>query len=272
MARVSNLKVRQVDTDPRLRQGLSSPRENWLESNPIDSERIRSEVEQNAPLSSNEIADWMHDATVDAITLRAMQDDYDKAGSKVDTDTDDGYIPGTNISNDFNFKSEKATVVGDRGYVVLNTPNGTVNLSEGQAVTLLSKDFIGWANARDFGGVFQWVASLIDWRELASRPTDNAIRHPIIGGHTVPQFVMVNSNGILRNTVMVTTTSSEAQTLSVKGLNPNNFQKEMFTFNIDIPEGESQWSYNILGPPNQTSHVMYVQPEDGVETVLKEVK
>jgi len=257
-----------------LEKGLIRPAAfDWLVKPYVVDAEVRNVIAAEAPIDGSEVVDWMHDcAAANAVLFGAMEE-YDRLRSKLLATSGDPYIPGTALSSDFKFRSEKAEVVDARGYSVVMTPVGTFNVPEEGCITIAERDFLGWVAGTGIRGrIVQWKGTLMRWVELASKTVTERVRCVNINGLVAPQFFNIPAPLALpvnRTTVVVT--SDKPQTLLLRGRSPANYGTVMFDFKQEIPAGQTSILYRVFGLPRATAHVLEIQPEHGTATVVDSI-
>ena len=258
-----------------LRSGLRrSPLLPWIPAG-IDSNDVLPIVQDLAPLAPD-IVEWMQVATANLAILQGTAADYARAGSMIATGSGDAYIPGASTTGMYAVSTSGGSMRGQgQGQCVMG--GQTFNIPAGGKTTLIGTNFLGWASIPDIGTGIQWVMSLMNWLDLARVPINDKIRFaslsgPSATGLVAPQFVAV-SPSIPSPLVLMTvgTQSDKAQTMTLTGRSFGNFQTELFSIPIELPEGESQISIFIRGFPRVQPFVLQMQPEDQTQTTLTKI-
>lgn len=246
----------------------------WLSRPYVSSLDALNEIRAAAPIDGSEIVSWMQGSAAANAVLYGMMEDYNRIRPRLGSQSlivtsNDAYIPGVSISNDFCFQSVKASEALSRGYVVLVTPTGAVNMPVNSSQTVIGSNFLGWAVATDFG-LAQWLGVLCHWQELASKPVTQRVRCANVNGFVSPMFFDC-PGGLVRNITTVSVTSDKPQTLTFVGLAPYDYTLKTFEFSQPIEEGETEITYRVFGLPRATHHVLQIIPQDNTQTIINSV-
>lgn len=260
---------------PEFRRGLlKSPTLDWLPV-AIEGDEIIPEVAATAPIDGVEIVKWMQEAAAYNAVLDGMCEEYARAGSLLFSRVGDGLIPGVGVGSGakaVRFTSVTATTVaGQRGaYAVAGGQRFFV--PEYGKLTMITSDLLAWA-AIPGRYSYQWVAALLNWVDLANSPISERIRFGSISGLAAPNFVVVSSS-IPPPAMMMTMgfTSDKPQKVGMQMRAAGDYTSILSSDTIEIPAGESEVSYFILGLPVVNSFLLELQPQDNTQTVLDKLE
>jgi len=233
----------------------------------MDWNSIESWMKEIAPIEEEQIVEWMHSAAAANVVISAREEEYKRLGSSLVGVSDDPYIPGVTVQ-DLNFRSELGRTVAGRGYSILETPRGTVNVPVPGKATAIFKDVLAWAAVLD-AFLVQWTGVLLKWRELATNPSRD-LAFPSFRGLVAPQyFTHASSLPVPVNQVTIRVASDKAQTLTIRGRSVDDYTDVILENTVEVPSGESEASFLVFGFPAVPTMVVEVQPEDGTRTILK---
>jgi hypothetical protein len=255
-----------------LETGLVKPGMfDWLPKPYITDLEARRYIAEEVPADGVEVVGWMHGCAAANAVLAGVMEDYNRLGSQLVTTSSDGYIPGTSVSSDFNFKSQSGSVVNAQGYSVMVTPVGNFNVPKNGCVTVAQGKFLGWGATTRLESV-QWKGTLMKWASLASKPVSQSVPHANIDGLVAPQFFNIPAPLALPvNTTTVKLTSDKPQTVTFRGRSTADYGKVNFEFQQSIPAGESSVTYRVWGRPRTTAHILEIQPQNGTATVVNSI-
>jgi len=250
---------------PYSEEGLEQPIEGPAPST-MDWDAIVAWSREIAPIEDPSIVEWMYTAHAANTVISARMEEYKRLGSSLVGASDDPYIPGLKVE-DLRFRSEKAEVVARRGYGILETPRGNVNVPvPGKALAVFS-DLIAWGAVLE-AFLVQWTGVILKWRELATNPGDR-IAFPSFRGLVAPQF-FVHSSSVPApvNLARFSITTDKPQTITIRARNVNDYTDIMFEDKISLAEGQNLIEYPIFGFPAVPAFVVELAPEDGTKTIL----
>jgi hypothetical protein len=267
--------VKKISSVVDLVSGITLPKAfPWLTRPYVSSLEALEAIRAAAPLDGVEIVGWMQDCAAINAALYGMMEDYNRLRPRLSpqaliVNSNDGYIPGVAISNDFAFQSIKASEALSRGNVILMTPTGTITMPVNSSQTIIGPNFLGWAANFGFESL-QWRGVLANWQELASKPVTQGVRCANAGGFVSPMFFDC-PGGLVRNVTTVTVTSDKPQTITFTGLAPYDYTVKMFEFTQPIEEGQTEITYRVFGLPRATHHVLQITPENNTQTIIDSV-
>jgi len=248
-------------------EGLEKPL--WSPDAPstMDWNTIEAWMKEIAPIEEEQIVEWMQTAAAANVIISAREEEYKKLGSSLVGNSDDAYIPGLSVE-DVRFRPELGRTVASRGYAVMETPRGNVDVSVPGKATGIFRDLLCWGACLD-AYLVQWTGVLLKWRELTTNPSGD-LGFPNFRGLVAPQF-FAHSSSIPAPVNMVTmrVCSDKPQTISIRGRSVDDYRDVILEQNISVPEGESEVSFYIFGFPVVPVMAVEMQPEDGTKTVLR---
>ena len=255
-----------------LERGLTRPAAfDWIPKPYVIDVEARGLVARDVPVDGSEIVGWMHDCAAANVVLFGVMEEYDRLRSKLLATSGDPYIPGTALSSDFKFRSQRGSAVGAQGYGVVMTPIGTFNVPKNGCITIAKGKFLGWAAATALRAI-QWKGTLMNWAELASKPVTGRVRCANIDGLVAPQFFYIAAPLALPvNTTTVKLTSDKPQAVILRGRSPADYGVTTFEMKPSIPPGESSITYRVFGLPRTTTHMLEIQPGHGTATIVDSV-
>jgi hypothetical protein len=265
--RFSLREVRAVRPEFNLTRGLLQSKLLPWAPVAVDSSRLYESVRREAPADGVEVVEWMIYSASDNAVFTAWEDEYSRAGSRVATGSGDAYIPGVRVE-DVRGESVRGSVVAERGYGVVVTPAGGFRVPARGKALIASGDVLAWASI-PYVSFVQWVLTLVRWLELAKVPIRERVRFPASHGLVAPNMFHVPATLSPVRLFRVGLTSSRRQVVAVKGRGTRgSYEKVLFTAEVEVPEGESEVIFNVLGVPFVQAFTLEIQPEDGTETVL----
>jgi len=265
--------VRHISRRIDLSTGLSIPKTfGWVRKPLVKFSEALGVAKEAAPVDGVDIVSWMQESFATNAIIFATMEDYNRLGSELVGSSGDPYIPGVSLSNNYYWRSERNSEVKSRGTAYVVTPVGTYSVRANTPTTIAKRDFLGWAAWRPGRYALQWVGTLLWWKSLASRPIDQRVRFVEFHNMTAPQFFRCPPNLPLVNIVRVGLTSEASQTVTITGRSPTDYGNVMFSFKQDIPAGSSEIVYRVFGLRWWTDHVLEIQPQHGVGTVLDYIR
>jgi hypothetical protein len=210
----------------------------------------------------------MQIAAADNAVFEAMAEEYNRLGSNLVSGSGDAYIPGVRVG-DLTGVSEVGSVVMARGYGIVRTPVGDFRVPVQGKTTIAKGDVLGWA-AIPYRGSYQYVLTLLQWRELAVSPVRDRVRFASSNGLVAPIFVLVSPRLPFPAVLLkIGLTSNKEQTVIIRGRGTKgNYEQVLFEDSFKISAGKSETLYNIFGFPVVQQFVLELQPSDNTETVL----
>lgn len=274
---LSRLEIRDIKakllSDKPDYKGLLKPKFAPYLSETLDPRVYLKQVRAEVPVDGTEIVEWMHGCFVDNAILDSRLDEYNRLGSQVIGQSNDPYIPGC-VVEDCSFRSETGKAVSDRGYVILQTPRGNINVDVGSKRPGIFSNLITWGGA-PWAGYTQWQGTLLKWRSLASTPITSMVGfptsiNPVTGNFlSAPQYVVMSpSRPALRVGVTEVFSCSVAERLAITYRDPNDYTRVLAADWIDLPAGQSEVSYTVVSFPYVPPTVHEMQPEDNKATAL----
>ena len=250
---------------PYSEEGLEQPLEGPAPST-MDWDTIVAWSREIAPIDDPSIVSWMHTAHSANVVISARMEEYKRLGSSLIGESNDPYIPGLKVE-DIRFRSETGRTVAGRGYAVLETPRGNVNVPVPGKSLAVFRDLIAWGAVLD-AFLLQWTGVLLKWRELATNPSDR-LAFPSFRGLSAPQF-FVHSASVPApvNLARFSITTDKPQTVVLRARNINDYTDVMFEDKISLAEGQNLVEYPIFGFPAVPAMVIELAPEDGTKTIL----
>lgn len=260
---------------PEFLKGLAkSPTFPWLKTEEtVSSEELLPAIQSAAPVDGSEIVEWMQLAASEGALLDAVCGDYNRLGSLLLSTSSDPYVPGVRLG-DLGVQSVTGTDVGNWGGVSVVTPRGKFSLPAGGKATGIFPDILAWA-ANTWCGYMQWLLSLLQWKDLASTPIDQRVRFAALKNiytsniQVAPQFFIVKSM-LPPPAIMMTVgfTSNRAQKVGFQMRSTGDYTSVLGSDTLEIPAGESEINYFLLGFPFVEAFVAHFQPEDNSEIIL----
>lgn len=246
-------------------EGLEQPLEGPAPST-MDWDAIEAWSREIAPIDDPSIVEWMYSAHAANTVISARMEEYKRLGSSLIGGSDDPYIPGLKVE-DIKFRSELGRTVAGRGYAVLETPRGNVNVPVPGKATAIFRDLIAWGAVLE-SFLVQWTGVLLKWRELATNPSGR-IAFPSFRGLVAPQF-FVHSSSVPApvNLARLSISTNKPQTVVLRARNVNDYTDVMFEDRISLAEGQNVVEYPIFGFPAVPAMVIELVPEDGAKTIL----
>jgi len=272
---VPNLKVefkgvRLVSDIIDLSKGLMKPQTLFWVNNVIDSGRAMGQISREVPIDGVEVVEWMQLCAADRAVFEAMAEEYNRAGSRLLSGSDDAYTPGVRVG-DIRGESVVGSTVLSRRYGNVITPHGTFRVPVGGKTTIATKDLLAWA-ALPWCSTVQWLLTLLQWKELAKAPISERIRFGSSHGLVAPNFFKVGPRAPLPLCVMkVGITSDKPQTIKIKGRGlpgGGSVDEVYFEDEVEIDAGQNEFIYYYWGFPVAPTITLELQPEDKTETVL----
>ncbi|RLG86311.1 MAG: hypothetical protein DRO39_03500 [Thermoprotei archaeon] len=207
-----------------------------------------------------------HNCHAANVVISARMEEYKRLGSSLVGASDDPFIPGLKVE-DIRFRSERGRDVAARGYAVLETPRGSVNVPVPGKATAVFRDLLAWGAVLE-AFLVQWTGVLLKWRELATNPGDR-VAFPSFRGLAAPQF-FVHSSSVPApvNIARFSITTDRPQTITIRARNVNDYTDVMFEDRIQLGEGRNEVELPIFGFPVVPAMVIEIQPEDGAKTIL----
>jgi len=250
---------------PYSEEGLEQPMEGPAPST-MDWDRIVAWSREIAPVEDPSIVSWMHTAHSANVVISARMEEYKRLGSSLVGASDDPFIPGLKVE-DIRFRSERGRDVAARGYAVLETPRGSVNVPVPGKATAVFRDLLAWGAVLE-AFLVQWTGVLLKWRELATNPGDR-VAFPSFRGLAAPQF-FVHSSSVPApvNIARFSITTDRPQTITIRARNVNDYTDVMFEDRIQLGEGRNEVELPIFGFPVVPAMVIEMVPEDGTKTIL----
>ena len=251
---------------PYTEEGLGRPLESPDAPSTMDWDTIISWSREIAPIEDPSIVEWMYSAHAANVVISARMEEYKRLGSSLVGASDDPFIPGLKVE-DLRFRSELGREVAGRGYAILETPRGSVNVPVPGKATAVFSDLIAWGAVLE-AFLVQWTGVILKWRELATNPS-NRIAFPSFRGLVAPQF-FVHSSSIPApvNIARFSISTNRAQTIIFRARNINDYTDVMFEDRIGLAEGQNVVELPIFGFPVVPAFVVEIQPEDGTKTIL----
>lgn len=235
----------------------------------VESERSRTYLEEETPVDGAEIVGWMHYAAADNATFGGATEEYNRLGSQVLSGSSDPWLPGLRVGDVYIPSRVTGSTVRTDGYATVRTPRGDFRVPVGGKATFAREDILAWGRL-PWAGSYQWVLSLLQWRELASTPVTERVRFPSSYGMVAPQFFSCSTRvPAPLGTYRIGLTSNRAQTVVLRGRGTSGaFHEVLFEDKFDIEAGESEVVYNVFGLPFSPAFTMELQPTDGSSTIL----
>jgi hypothetical protein len=236
----------------------------------VNSEIVRREyVEQTAPVDNSEIVEWMQLAMADNIVFDQMKQEYERNGSEILTGSGDPASPGLRVGNLYINGSTTGSQVASRGYVTVNTSRGSFNIPAYGKATYANVDILAWG-AIPAVYSYQYLATLVQWKELTRTPVNNRIRFASSNGFVMPQFINVSSRLPTPLLVMkIGITSDVDQSIALKGRGTQgSYHNVLFSDSFKVSKGSNEIIYNVFGFPVVSSFTLELQPQDNTQTVL----
>jgi len=253
-----------VSKEVDLVKGLSTPETfTWSKKPLVKFGEALAVVKSAAPVNGVDVVPWMQEGAATKIIILGAMEDYNRLGSKLVGDSDDPYIPGLSLSNNYYFRSERNSEVKDRGHAYVVTPVGTYSVPMNGSRTIAKGSFLGWAAWVPGRYALQWVGTLLWWKSLASRPVDQRVRFVEFHGLVAPQFFRCTPNRVFRNVVRVGLTTDVSQKISFKCRLPADYSRVMYNFTQEVSSGQSEVRYTLYGLMPVTDHVLEIQPSKG---------
>jgi len=251
---------------PYSEDGLEAPPESPDAPSTMDWGTIISWSRKIAPIDDPSIVEWMHSAHAANIVVSARMEEYKRSGSSLLGASDDPFVPGLKVE-DLRFRPELAETVAERGYGILETPRGNVNVPVPGKAAGIFKDLLAWGAVLE-AFLVQWTAVLLKWRELATNPAER-IAFPSFRGLSAPQF-FVHSATIPApvNLAQFSVSTDRPQVVTLRGRSINDYRDVLFENRISLAEGQNAVDLPIFGFPVVPAMVIEMQPEDGAKTVL----
>lgn len=263
-AMVSNLKVEVIGDYSE--EGLCSAPSDPSAPPTLSYSKVKGYMEKKAPIGEIDIVEWMHWSSADNIICEMVEEEYKRAGSRLETKSGDPYIPGCRVS-DIRFRKEKGSVVAERGNGVLVTPRGNLNIPVPGKVNGIFDDLLCFGAITNAWPV-QWTGTLMKWGELTTNP-QSKIRFPSFSGLVAPQFIGHEADlAAPTNYVEMDILSDKAQTMKVRYREPSDYTQGITDLDIDLKKGENKVSYTLLMIPYVPTMVVELQPEDMTGTIL----
>lgn len=238
----------------------------------IDSQDVMPIVTANVPLGPD-VVSWMQQATAILSVLQTAQESYHKAGSNLAVASGDAYSPGVSTTGIYAV-STNGNTVRSQGFGQCVIGGQTFSVPLDQKLTLLGRNFLGWASIPSRGSGIQWIMALLNWLELARTPITSKIPFPSVSGDNAtglvaPQFVMVSTSiPTPVHQLFLSIQSDKPQTMIVKGRSAGDYTAELFNVSLTVPEGESAFTVFVRGLPVVPPYVLHMQPEDQTNTAL----
>ena len=261
--------VKQIDEKPNF-VGLKKPSFADYLSESLNPDDYLNYIRSKAPVDGREVVEWMHQAFADYAILNARAEEYSSVGGQIVGNSNDGFIPGVSVEN-LHFQSVSGSTVSNRGFGILITPYGNVNVpSEGKA-TITFSNLLAWA-AIPWVTIIQWGGVILKWKSLAKTPINQTMGFVSASGLSAPQFIAVSPRRpAVRVRVLANFSSNQEQTLEIKIRNPNNFSQVMAHTSVNIPSGQSNVIFTLRGLPYVSTTVWEIQPEDRTQTALNKM-
>ena len=232
----------------------------------INSEIAKTIIASEVPIDNREIVEWMHEAAANLAVLDVFAQTVESNRGRVVFTSGDPYIPGVRDSQWY-VRSEPGSVVSTRGYGVVVTPYGEVQVPIGKR-TIVFRDVLAWASITHVSPL-QWVINLIRFDELPKTPITSKINFPNTGGFVAPVFVSVSTRipspfAILR----VGMTTDKHQTVVLRGRSAGDYTRVVFEESISVDGGENEFILSVFGFPIVPQFVLELQPEDRTTSAL----
>jgi len=252
--------------------GLPRPKTlSWLPPVPR-SDVARELIAEQVPVDGSEVVEWMHYCAADLAVMDVFAQSVEDNGGKISFTNGDGYIPGVRLDSTFYARSEPGGTVASRGYAVVITPYGNVNVPVGGKQTIVFKDFLAWSSLTWIGGI-QYGINLLRFDKLPKTPITSKISFVNTNGLVAPLFVSVAPKAPLPVLTMRTNlTSDKPQTLVLRGRSSSDYTNVAFEETVDVDAGENEFIMNVFGFPFVPSFVLEVQPEDRTSTTLNKLE
>jgi len=234
----------------------------------VESEPVRRYLEKETPADGKEIVEWMHYCAADNAVFGGAAEDYNRLGSELLSGSGDPWSPGLKVG-DLTPKRIQGAQVRSFGYAVVRTPEGNFRVPAYGKATFAKGSILAWG-AISYVGTWQWVLTLLQWKDLARTPITKRVRFPGSEGLVAPQFFTVAVSFPVPLVILrIGLTSNKDQTIKIKGRDgKGRYEKVLFTGEFDIKKGESETVYNIFGFPFVSSFTLELQPEDKTQTIL----
>lgn len=220
------------------------------------------EFKSRSPNDGVEIVDWMHESAADAAVLNGWQSEYNK-NSQLNVTSGDPTAPHDLIGvGDFNFEPTPGRDVLDRGFADFNTPDGKVQIPDGEGKVTYGKDNVGWGGvkARDS---YQWNGKVAQYLDLGKTPIENPVRFPDFGKFTVPNIFNQSPPGKSDQArVSFNLSSIGEQDIDVAFRDPNNYSNPVASNTVTIPEGTSNLEFNLTSNPEVPPLLAEISPRD----------
>jgi len=224
------------------------------------------------PFDEPDVVEWMLYATANNAWNLARASEYERSGSLFIAKSDDPYIPGLRIE-DIYFRSETGTTVAERGYAVVVTPNGNIDVPVPGKKTIITPNLLGWASV-SVAYYYQWVGTLIKFKDLTKNP-ESRIGFPIsfgVDGKSYmvgPLFIVHEpSRRAFRNVVQMSITSDKPQTVTLTFRDVNDYTISYATLRLNVQSGQNEVQFKIRSLFGVPPMVVEIQPEDNTTTVL----
>lgn len=270
-----SMMVREQMSRAEMVRGLRKPKLfDWAPAE-IDAQTALQYVKMNAPLASD-VVRWMQDATANMIVLQTAADSYAMAGSEIAVGSGDGYIPGVNTTGIYGVSIPGGTM-RSQGFGQCVIGSQVFNVPAGGKTALIGPNFLGWASIPSRGDGIQWMLCLMNWLSLAMSPVTSKIPFPSVTGDSAtalvaPQFIMVSTKlPTPVHQLLLSIQSDVPQQMAVRGRSASNYATELFSLNIDVPAGESNYTIFVRGLPIVPPYVLHMQPQDGTQTAITSV-
>ena len=235
----------------------------------VDSSEARRAVEAEARVDGVEVVEWMTLAGADNAVFSAMEEEYRRLGSRVLTGSGDPFLPGLRVGDLRIASGVRGSTIRERGYAEVQTPQGSFRIPVGGKATFAKGDILAWG-AVPWVGLVQYLATLVQWIELARVPVRSRVRFPSSYGLVAPQFFKVAPRApVPLVTLRIGVTSDTKQVIAVRGRGAEGrYEHVYFEDAFEVEQGESEVVYNVFGIPFVPAFTLEIAPADNTQTVL----
>ena len=255
-----------------ITEGLVSIRSGVFNKNVVylNAAKLYSQLKQQVNEDGVEIVDWMFRSHAENLVMRARIYEYNRLGSRIEGESGEAYIPGVYVV-DMGFRSELGSTVRRRGYAILQTPRGNVNISVSGGRPFVARDYLAWGSVT-YVGFSQYTGNALRWLSLAETPVTQSVGfyRDTLGNVAPNFFVQTPPRPALRATVNIVIQSDRDQTIRFVFRDPADYSRELKKTDVRVQQGTTNIQLSLSAIPFVPPVISQIQPQNETNTVLRQ--
>ncbi len=224
---------------------------------------------RNIPIDGTEVVRWMQECFIANQVLWAFENEYGRLGSGVQTGSGDPASPGLRVA-DLRFPTNiPGRTIRAQGFAPGYARGVRIDIPApfGKALMLL-RDLFGFGVVGECYS-YQWNGAFGQFTDLATTPIHSPVRVPRFWGMNTFLPFIARPGPVPVSFLTMRISVSKACKVRLLRHDVGDYTVYETFDELDLPAGESELTYAVMGIPTAPSFVVNIAPDDVAEVQLR---